>query len=1739
MGNNADRRPAAKAVSAIAAATLLLLALAATALAGPPVHPRMPDLDISALDHACGVAVDSRGDVYAASAGEAKIKVFDSDHTLLTAITDANEPCGLAVNSKGELFVSEQGTGNVVRYKPNAFPFAGTPTYGGAEAIDSSGNAKGIAVDPFDDRLYVAEGGHIDAYNSDGSLYGPIDEVQAVLPFGATGGTFTLSFEGQETGTLAWNASHAEVQTALEGLAAVGAGNVAVTEGLPSWEGREHIVTFTGALGHADVKSLKADTSGLVGTGFSIEEKVKGYSGHIGVGSLAGASGLAVHTYPYPLSSAPTKYLFAVDADTDQVKVFSGTDVKTLKLRKTIGGVDQDRNPETPDQSLGFGPAGSSVGVDHAGGHFFAYDTAHSVVDEFDATGEFLDQIGSEDFADAEPTGLAVHPQLNEGQKVKVDATGGHFKLGFEGVETGEIVARVKASVVEEALEGLATIGEGNVVVSGGDSASEFAPYAIAFVGDLGNRDVEELTVDGSGLSGGGATASVSTTREGSGPGRLYVTAGSGAGAKLLAFGPLVTPARVALPALSRELANARAVATDFDGNVYVSTQTQVQVFDPEGKELTSFEVDRARDLAIDSSGNVYALEGSLSASTWAYYSPSQYPPVSETHYTGSEAILSGLGLLGAAVDPSNDHVFVLSQGFITEFGSAAENSPEVSQCGANVPNGFDLIAGRDIDVYGATGDVYVSAGVSKLLVYKCGAEEELLREFKGDGCPNGEFGANPAFAVEQSNGQLVEFAAGQSGEAAREYDAAGACLAEFGTFSSNTGSYRVAVDNSCALHDPPLTEATTPTCEEFDPAYGTAYVAFDSNNNGVQPNDLNAFGPLSYGEAPSAATGMASGLGAGNAVLDGAVDPRGFELEDCRFEFLTDAQYLSNGKTFAGAGSQACAESPVEIGEGTGAVSVHTDISGLDPEARYRFRLRAQNRYGEGKGEAGLFGPPQLTAEPALSVGYDEATLRAQVDPSGLATRYHFEYGTDDGYGQSTPTVELAPGEGSVAVKAPLAGLFEGTEYHFRIVAENEATTTIEGPDQVLVTLERAPSQDCENGEYRTGLSGGLPECRAYELVTPADTRGLTPVAQTSGGGNPYANSWFVTPRGEDAGESVAYVIGGLPGFDGTGRGDGFRAQRGAGAHPQGGWTSELYGFSFAQAGGSVGERHGIGPDQRYWLWSHLASETPVAATFPLGNFLRTPTGVANPACSPDPDLEFELVGCAGPTDPNAEGRHLSAGGAHVIFTSKAHLEGDAAPVGTEAIYDRRAGEAHAEVVSVKADESPFGAGENATYVAATEDGSAVVFSVGGALYVHRQGSTVEVAAAPNTFDGLSEDGKRVFYMDATFIKQGSSPPPAGLFACEVEAGACAGPEKAQEPTEIASDSIFVHVSADGSHAFFTSEEPLAGVEANENGEEAEGGEHNLYAWDGAGIDFMAVLDPRDLTGFSGEGQEEPEENLLKWTRAIAGQGPGEGHGRAYSPTRSTPNGEVFVFQSHARLTSYDNGGHGEIYRATPDGQIDCVSCDPSNAVASADALLQSFQPKGVTNPNTLIPNVTDDGNAVFFQSVDPLLPEDANNAVDIYEWTALGTGSCKRPRGCLSLISSGQGEKSSYLYGMTADGSDLFFATPDKLVGADIPGSPSLYDARIEGGIPDPPTEEDCQGDACQGAGSSPPVLGSPSSVTLEEGGDVRPEGRPRCAKGKRRVVRGGKARCASKRRRKPHHKRHRANANRGARR
>ena len=117
------------------------------------------------------------------------------------------------------------------------------------------------------------------------------------------------------------------------------------------------------------------------------------------------------------------------------------------------------------------------------------------------------------------------------------------------------------------------------------------------------------------------------------------------------------------------------------------------------------------------------------------------------------------------------------------------------------------------------------------------------------------------------------------------------------------------------------------------------------------------------------------------------------------------------------------------------------------------------------------------------------------------------------------------------------------------------------EGLDASFATYPTAPDLECDNEALRVGPSAGLPDCRAYELVTPAQTNGRIPTMSELGrnGGN-----GFDTDLASTDGGSLSFGTdgGSLPGSEGNGFHDTYVATRG-----QGGWQTEFSGLHGTEA--------------------------------------------------------------------------------------------------------------------------------------------------------------------------------------------------------------------------------------------------------------------------------------------------------------------------------------------------------------------------------------------------------------------------------------------------------------------------------------------------------------------------------------------------------------------------------------------
>jgi hypothetical protein len=126
--------------------------------------------------------------------------------------------------------------------------------------------------------------------------------------------------------------------------------------------------------------------------------------------------------------------------------------------------------------------------------------------------------------------------------------------------------------------------------------------------------------------------------------------------------------------------------------------------------------------------------------------------------------------------------------------------------------------------------------------------------------------------------------------------------------------------------------------------------------------------------------------------------------------------------------------------------------------------------------------------------------------------------------------------------------------------------------------------------------------------------------------------------------------------------------------------------------------------------------------------------------------------------------------------------------------------------------------------------------------------------------------------------------------------------------------------------------------------------------------------------------------------------------------------------------------------------------------------------------------------------------------------------------------LISTGTSPSDSYFLDASANGNDVFFITRERLVGWDRDGAYDLYDARVGGGFPEPVAPPACTGDPCQGDQSGPPAQGGLATTLFQGAGNVLAQLRPHAKQCRRGFVR---KRVRGKVRcvKKRHHKSHRA--------
>ncbi len=653
--------------------------------------------------------------------------------------------------------------------------------------------------------------------------------------------------------------------------------------------------------------------------------------------------------------------------------------------------------------------------------------------------------------------------------------------------------------------------------------------------------------------------------------------------------------------------------------------------------------------------------------------------------------------------------------------------------------------------------------------------------------------------------------------------------------------------------------------------------------------------------------------------------------------------------------------------------------------------------------------------------------------------------------------------------LSAELNGLQPNATYHWRLVAANAAGTT-SGPDR---TLETGP---------------GLPDGRAYEMVSPPDKNGNGILIDSQ------------RTRAAVEGDAVAY--GSLIGFGdvlGTGVSVDYMAVRHADRwethaitprqDPQASFT-----ITFGKDPIYEGE---MSPDLSKGVARVNPSVPPLTPGAPnvaktqnlyLRTDLRTPGAGAyallTDAATPMPSIDNYAPGYAA----------ASADFRHVAFDSVLNLTPDAAGASRKA-YEWVDGTVRLAGILPDGTPAPSsvidkGSGYARSH-AVSPDGSRVLFTVpdaeSGALYMrvggtttvqlNRSERTVPDTPQPAKFEVESADDSRVFFTTIEQLVDGDTDNCADLYMYDASLPA-SDPHNLtrisvdHEPGDAMCADVrgAVGASADGDTVYFTATRQLvAGAPLRP----------------GLSGDLLFVWRDGQLRYIGGLARPSSLEDLAS-----------SGVGLTNIAARVTPDGSHALLAAFAGtyMTGYDHGRCGvvtcrELYVYDADanggsGELACVSCRPDGAPATSDAAVRARAGTGGANSSTHLGRpLSEDGRWVFFDTGDRLLPQDRNDVRDVYEYDT--------QTGQLALITSGAPDaRDAYMLDASASGRDVFFASADRLSPWDTDAAYDVYDARVGGGLPDPPSlVPPCTGSACQGEAPAAPAAPQLGTLTFTE--------------------------------------------------
>jgi hypothetical protein len=824
----------------------------------------------------------------------------------------------------------------------------------------------------------------------------------------------------------------------------------------------------------------------------------------------------------------------------------------------------------------------------------------------------------------------------------------------------------------------------------------------------------------------------------------------------------------------------------------------------------------------------------------------------------------------------------------------------------------------------------------------------------------------------------------------------------------------------------------------------------------------------------PEASTVSVSSVTASAAHFEGTVNSGGTGAGEATGTYRFHCEPSCGG---------AEAEAPIP---NTGAdETVSANAIGLSPHTTYHVELIARNAETDADGESvhsspGEFStdavPPALEEAPTLQPTQTSARPSLWINAHNAElTDCHVEYGTTTAYGKEAPCAFLDdhPFLGNFQLaSAEISGLEPSTRYHFMFVAANLGGSA-ESEDQTFTTLATAPPREsCVNEVRREEQhSTFLPDCRAYEMVSPIDKNGgdidaagnEATIASADGNGIVYSSrAGFADSGGSGVNGQTQYL-----------------ARRGAA-----GWESH----SITPRSAPEAFQIFVGSTVVNWFSADLSHGVVWAGDLPGAsddiadgiNSYREDTGSG----ALETLSRSEVKPIANPFaffEPMRWG--VSEDDSHIVVVNETQLTPEAAP-GAPNVYEWVNGSYRLAGILPDGSVPSEGSSVRPEYLRDTisPDGSALAFisppfvsrPSESQLYLRRNGEKTIWVSDPEgsgpvakpaevELEAVSADGRHVLFTTTSRLLDEDTNDGPDLYLYTE------GPDPAHE-------SNLTLISRSGDVVAGSEETPLVGLsrDATKIYFYVNGG--LLMLWDNGRLSTLAATSPAvgNLRGGN--------------SISIISSSPGL--------SRVSPDGNTLAFFSQSTygkrygLTGAVTENHAELYiYDAAENTLSCASCPTDGEPATVDATEMPHASNA--SPEFRLPGdrprfLSSDGRRVFFSTAEALVREDTNGVSDAYEYYP--------ETGQVTLLSTGTSPDGAWFGGAGSSGDDAFLFTRQKLIGVDTDTLVDLYDARVEGGFPEPrPAPAPCSEDGCQGQSPAGPAREPTGSASFEGPGNL----------------------------------------------